>query len=117
VGTLFIRSLPVDCIIGIHPHERASRQRLLISLTLGTDFSAMATDDDIEQALDYTVLADRIETFARTGHFRLIETLAERLADDLFEPPMENLEIEVIKPAALENTREVGVRVERTRKA
>lgn len=117
MGTLFIRSLPVDCIIGIHAHERASRQRLLISLTLSTDFTRAAASDDIEQALDYTALADRVESFTQQGRFKLIETLAERLAEDLFEPHIQSLEIEVIKPAALENTREVGVRVTRNRRA
>lgn len=117
MGTLFIRSLPVDCIIGIHPFERASRQRLLISLTLSTDFSKAAADDDIECALDYTALANRIEAFAQDGQFKLIETLAERLADELFQPPIDSLEIEVVKPAALAITRQVGVRTERPRRA
>lgn len=109
MGSLFIRSLPVHCIIGVHPHERASRQRLLISLTLETDFSAAAAGDDIDQAVDYSALAADIEAFAREGQFQLIETLAERLADRLFQPPITELRIEVLKPAALEQTREVGV--------
>ena len=116
MGTLFIRSLPVDCIIGIHPFERGSRQRLEISLTVSADFSAAAAADDIDSAIDYTALASRIETFAQEGKFLLIETLAERLADELFEPPMESLEVEIIKPAALETTREVGVRTHRNRR-
>ena len=116
MGTLFIRSLPVDCVVGIHPFERASRQRLLISLTLSVDFDAAAQGDRIEHAIDYTNLAARIESFARVGRFNLIETLAERLADELFEPPIRSLEIEVVKPAALETTREVGVRTERPRR-
>jgi dihydroneopterin aldolase len=115
VGKLFIRSLPVDCVIGIHPFERASRQRLFISLTLETDFTGAAAEDDIEQAIDYTDLAARIEAFAQKGQFQLIETLAERLADDLFKPPISALEIEVSKPAALETTREVGVCTARPR--
>ncbi len=117
MGTLFLRSLPVDCIIGVHPFERASRQRLFISLTLSVDFRNAAAEDDIEHAVDYTALAGRIEAIAREGQFKLIETLAERLADDLFQPPIEHLEIEVVKPAALEQTREVGVRAVRTGKA
>jgi dihydroneopterin aldolase len=116
MGTLFVRSLPVDCIIGIHPFERASRQRLLISLTLTADFDAAAEGDEIKHAIDYTALAARIEAFARAGKFKLIETLAERLADELFEAPIKRLELEVIKPAALEQTREVGVRTERPRR-
>lgn len=114
MGVLFVRSLPVDCVIGIHPFERASRQRLFISLTLETDFTAAARTDDIGQAVDYVALSEEIAAFARNGRFALIETLAERLADHLFAPPMQRLELEIVKPAALGATREVGVRVHRT---
>jgi dihydroneopterin aldolase len=116
MGTLFVRSLPVECIIGIHPFERASRQRLLISLTLTADFEDAAERDEIEHTIDYTALAGRIEAFAQAGKFKLIETLAERLADELFEAPIKGLQLEIIKPAALEQTREVGVRTERPRR-
>jgi len=113
MGTLFIRDLPVDCVIGVHPFERASQQRLIISLSLETDFTAAARTDDIREALDYTALAEHIRDFARQGRFALIETLVERLADDLFEPPMQSLEIEAVKPAAVSGTRVVGVRTRR----
>jgi dihydroneopterin aldolase len=114
VGTLFIRSLPIDCVIGVHPFERSSRQRLIISLTLETDFTEAARSDDIDRAVDYTKLSEEIAAFTREGRFALIETLAERLADHLFVPPMRSLELEIIKPAALGTTREVGVCVRRT---
>ena len=113
MGTLFVRSLPVECVIGVHAFERASRQQLLISLTLEMDFSRAAATDDVEHALDYVLLTERVSTFAAAGEFALIETLAERLADELFRPPIDALEVEVTKPAALASTREVGVRVTR----
>ena len=113
MGTLFIRELPVECVIGVHPHERGSRQRLLVSVTLETAFEAAAEHDDIARALDYVALADEIERVAIGGRFRLIETLAERLADALFDERMTRLEVEVRKPAALPRTRLVGVRAYR----
>lgn len=113
MGTLFIRDLPVECTIGVHPFERGSRQRLLISLTIGADFTEAAGSDDITRAIDYTALASRVESFAREGEYALIETLAERLADELFQPPMQTLEIEVQKPRALRHTPRVGVRTTR----
>ena len=109
MGTLFIRELPVVCVIGIHPFEQASRQTLLISLKAELDFSDAAARDDIKGAIDYVALASRIEAIGQEGKFALIETLAERLADDLFQPPMTTLEIEVQKPGALPQTRLVGV--------
>lgn len=114
MGRLFIRELPVDCIIGVHPDERSSRQQLLISLTLEMDFSAAAATDAVQQAIDYTALADKMIAIARQGRFQLIETLAETIADALFFPPIVWLEIEVQKPRAIAGTPQVGVQVTRT---
>ena len=110
MGTLFIRDLPVECVIGVHPHERNSRQRLLISIELHTSFREAAAADELAHALDYVALAETIERIATDGRFRLIETLAERIADALFDPRMHHLEVEVRKPAALPRTPHVGVR-------
>lgn len=115
MGTLFIRELPVHCVIGVHPHERASRQQLLINVTLTTSFVAAATSDTLEDATDYVDLAARIEQFAIAGRFRLIETLAERLADHLFDEDVARIDVEVWKPAALPGSRLVGVATSRQR--
>ena len=115
MGTLFVRELPVRCVIGVHPHERASRQQLLISVTLTTSFAAAAASDTLEHATDYVGLARRIEQFAIAGRFRLIETLAERLADDLFDEGIARIDVEVWKPAAVPGTRLVGVATSRQR--
>ena len=113
MGTLFIRELPVDCVIGVHSWERGSRQRLLVSLTLETSFRSAAARDLLEDAVDYVALAERIESIAVNGRYRLIETLAEHIADALFDDRMTRLEVEVCKPAALRATRHVGVRPSR----
>lgn len=115
MGTLFIRELPVECVIGIHPHERQSRQRLLISVELEIGFQDAAAADELGAAVDYVALAAKIEQIAIDGRFRLIETLAERIADALFDSRMQRLEVEVCKPAALPRTPNVGVRTHRLR--
>jgi dihydroneopterin aldolase len=115
VASVFIRELPVTCIIGVHPDERASRQRLLISVELETDFTRAAATDALEQALDYTDIAARIDARAREGRFHLLETLAERLATELLQDPVTRVTVEIEKPAALPSTRQVGVRIRRSR--
>ena len=110
MGTILIRELPVECVIGVHPHERRSRQRLLISVTVETPFRAAAENDELDHAVDYAALAERIEQIAVAGRFRLIETLAERIAEALFDARMRRLEVEVCKPAALPRTRLVSVK-------
>ena len=102
-------------MIGVHPHERVSRQRLLISVELETDISRPAASDRIEDALDYTAIAAAIERCAESGRYHLIETLAERLAVELMQETVSAITVEVQKPGALTGTREVGVRVKHSR--
>ena len=117
MGTVFIDKLCVECVIGIHAHERATRQRLLISVELDMDFRAAAAADDIDTAMDYVAVRELIETTAINGRFQLIETLAERLAEALMEEPVSNVRIEIQKPSALPGTSGVGVRTQRDRDA
>lgn len=115
MGTVFIRQLPVDCVIGVHPHERGSKQRLLVSVSLETDFSKAAKTDTLDDTVDYAAIATHIRTTAEDGQYRLIETLAEKLLSDLLKDPVTEVVVEIQKPAALTDTREVGVRTQRRR--
>jgi dihydroneopterin aldolase len=81
-----------------------------VSVVLETSFRAAAAADQLVDTVDYVSLAAKIEQIARDGRFHLIETLAERIADALFDSSMRRLEVEVCKPAALPRTRTVGVR-------
>ena len=113
--TIFIRRLPVTCIIGVHPHERTSQQQLIISVELDLDLDPAAASDQLEDTLDYDRVAQRIEQCAVNGRFQLIETLARHLADELLREPVSRIQIEIEKPAALVATRQVGVRIIRSR--
>ena len=100
--------------MGIHPHERASRQRLLIALELDVDFTAAAASDDLVDTVDYAAAARRITEMAVKGRYRLIEALAEAIADAFLEDPVTAVRVEVRKPAAVSGTRQVGVRASRS---
>ena len=115
MGTVFIRRLPVDCVIGVHPHERGSKQRLLVSVSLETDFSKAAQTDALADTIDYAAVAAHIRTSAQDGQYHLIETLAEKLLCDLLKAPIIEVVVEIEKPAALPDTRVVGVRAHRRR--
>lgn len=114
MGTIFIHDLPVECVVGLNLHERASRQRLLIGLELDVDFSAAAASDDLSDTVDYAAAARRVTDLAVSGRYRLIEALAEAIADALLEDPVTAVRVEVRKPAAVSATRQVGVRVSRS---
>jgi 2-amino-4-hydroxy-6-hydroxymethyldihydropteridine diphosphokinase/dihydroneopterin aldolase len=86
---------------GVLASERQDGQEFLIDAVLWLDTSAAAAADDLSLAADYSVIADRIVALASGPPVRLIETLAQRLADGcLTEPAVQQVEITVHKPHA-----------------
>ncbi|MDX1654630.1 MAG: dihydroneopterin aldolase [Candidatus Competibacteraceae bacterium] len=109
---VFIRQLKVETVIGVHDWERRIRQTVVLDLELGWDTTA--GEDDLERALDYSKVAERVRTFVEDSRFQLVETLAERLAALLlgeFQLPW--LKLTLAKPGAVRGAREVGVIIER----
>lgn len=113
---VFIQSLHIETIIGVHAFEQNAPRPLLIDLEMGTDIREAASSDRIRDAVDYSAVADAIAKFAAGRRFQLLETLAETLARMLFERfPIASLSLSIGKPGAVEAARTVGVRISRRR--
>jgi 7,8-dihydroneopterin aldolase/epimerase/oxygenase len=86
---------------GVLEHERRDGQEFVIDAVLWVDSRAAAADDDLSLTVDYGAVAGRLVRLAGDPPVRLIETLAQRLADGcLSEPGVEEAEITVHKPQA-----------------
>ena len=117
IGTAGLQGLRVECLVGIHPHERATPQSVLFDIELDYDFAAAATGDAIEAAVDYTAVASQVTELAIRRQFQLIETMAEESAALLLSrfPQVSRVKIEIRKPAAVPAAECSFVRVERMR--
>ena len=85
---MFLRDLVLTASIGVHPHEHAAPQRVRINVDLGVeDDGARALSrqpvgrDELARVVDYEKLAERVRGIVAAGHVRLVETLAERIAE------------------------------------
>jgi 7,8-dihydroneopterin aldolase/epimerase/oxygenase len=67
-------------VIGIFDWERRVTQAVSIDLDMSADVARAAASDDIADALNYKDVAKRIASFTADSRFRLVETLAERIA-------------------------------------
>lgn len=116
-GTTGLKNLRVDCIVGIHPHERAATQTVRLDVELDYDFAAAAASDAIGDAVDYTAVAAAVTELLQSSRFQLIETLAERTAALLLAqlPGVSVVRLEVRKPAAVPAADCSFVRLERRR--
>jgi dihydroneopterin aldolase len=86
---------------GVLDTERRDGQEFLVDAVLWLDTSAAAASDDLALTVNYAALADRLAAIVTGPPVRLIETLAQRLADAaVAEPLVREVEITVHKPHA-----------------
>jgi dihydroneopterin aldolase len=116
---VFVRDLTVQARLGIFPKEVAAPQRVVIGIELlVTDDAAPAGvgPDRLERVVDYGAVANRAREVATSGHTRLAETLAERIAVACLEDPrVQAVRVTVEKPDIIPQVGAVGVSVERRR--
>ena len=118
MDTIFIRDIKVNAIIGVYPKEQqAGPQPLLIDIafSMGALFNTAA--DDLKDSVDYVQLVEKMLAFVTPSRYRLIETLADRLARAMLNEfrRIEWLRLTLRKPNALTYTPQVGVIIERRR--
>ena len=113
---IFLRGLTAECIIGFIDWERRVKQTVVIDLELPVDCRRASISDDVADTVDYKRVAKRVLAYVEASEFKLVETLAHRLALLLLEEfGLEWVRISLNKPGAIRNSRDVGVVVERTR--
>jgi dihydroneopterin aldolase len=96
-----LRGLRVFGYHGVLDSERRDGQEFAIDVVLWLDTSAAAASDDLGLTADYAALADRLAAIVAGPPVRLIETLAQRLAEAaLAQAQVREVEITVHKPHA-----------------
>lgn len=112
-----MRDLQVDCIVGIHPHERVTPQRVCVDLEFDYDFAAAAASDAISDVVNYDAAVAQASAIIVERRFQLIETMAEAVADHLLAShrEVETVRVEIRKPAAVPGAAGSFVRIARDR--
>ena len=111
---IFLRELKVTTLIGIYEREKVVPQTLQIDLDIALPNSRACVSDNIEDALDYADVAKHLQTVLSEGHFSLMETLAEHIAQIIltdFNAPW--VKVSVAKLQAIRNCKMVGICIER----
>jgi len=111
---IYVNGLKCPCTIGVWEWEKAIKQTLTFDIELATDTSKAAENDDLEDALDYQAVTQRIQQFCNDNSFQLIETLVEKLASliiEEFKTPWVRIKLD--KGQAVKGLKNVGVIIER----
>jgi N6-L-threonylcarbamoyladenine synthase len=113
---IFLRGLTSECIIGFIDWERRVKQTVVLDLELPVDCARAAASDEVADTLDYKKVAKRVLSFIEASEFKLVETLAHRLALTVLEEfALPWVRVSVNKPGAIRGSRDVGVTIERVR--
>ncbi len=102
---------------GVHDEERKLGQRFLVDVELQVNLQPFETSDDLAAGVDYSQVHAAVLEIGTGDRFRLIETLANRIASTLLRrfPPIRQATVRVTKPAPPLPGILAGVSVEVTR--
>ena len=115
---IHIRDLALRCIIGLYPEERDKKQDVIINVTLETDLRPAGLSDDLNDTVDYKAIKLNILDFVENSSFKLIESLAEGIAQICLDAPkVQGATVTIDKPGALRFCKSVAVEVTRKRTA
>jgi dihydroneopterin aldolase len=82
---IHIEQLEVLGRVGVAENERAEAQRLVINVTAWPRQSFAALRDEISATANYSIMAGEITTIVENAVCKLIETLANNIAQQLLE--------------------------------
>jgi 7,8-dihydroneopterin aldolase/epimerase/oxygenase len=113
---IFIHALKTETIVGIFDWERQVKQTVVMDIEFSADIRKAALSDSIDDTLNYKGVAKRVLAFVEESSFHLVETLAEHIAMLILEEfAVSWVSIALSKPGAIRSSRDVGVKLERTR--
>lgn len=114
-----VRGLELLLYCGVLPEEQARQQPFLFDVDLYLDLTEAATTDNLSATADYGPLVDLLSTTLAEERFQLLERLAARVTELVFEhaPVISAVTVTVrkIRPPLAAHVDTTGVRVHRAR--
>jgi len=110
---IIISDLEVFYRVGVPEEERATPQRLLISVEMTRDVSAAAAADDLATTIDYYAVTRRLLKLGEGRSWKLLEKLAADIAGLIlaeFKPDIVSVEV---KKFIISEARHVAVQLTR----
>ena len=97
---IVLRGLVFEGRHGYRDEERANPQPIEVDVALSLDLHPAGSSDDLEQSVDYSAVASQIGRVIESTSLRLIESIAEAIAEELLaaHPAVEEVEVRVHKP-------------------
>ena len=118
MDTLILKDCRFDCIIGVFPGERKTKQPIIIDAELSLDIRKTAKSDSMKDALDYRDVHGLMKEHVRKSKYFLIEAMAENLAQAMLKKfPIQSVTLTVKKPKPMQKRGGAwaGIKITRSR--
>ena len=86
VTTLFLEDIVRDVDIGVHDFEIGNPQKIRFDMYVIMSNIQNPLNDDLNEVLNYEYLIKSLENILSLGRFSLLETLANRLLEEVSSP-------------------------------
>ena len=114
VRRVFVQDFELIGSVGVYEHERRYQQRVVVSVELDIVDDYDGQSDELGAVYDYDHAIRAIRETVESGHFNLLETMAERIAAVCLEPrEVLSVRVRIVKPDVLIACRAVGIEIER----
>ena len=115
-GRILLQGIQFYGYHGVYEEERRLGQRFLVDVELRLDLTGAEDWDDVSLSVDYSQVHAAVLEIGTRQQFKLLETLAARIASTLLERfPIQRVTVRATKPAPPFPGTLAGVSVEVTR--
>lgn len=117
---IIIKNLKLFCYHGVNPEEKEDGQNFIFDIVAGVDLTSPCETDNVDDTVSYAKMIKTIRRVSLSQKDDLIERVAQRIVDALFEEyeKIKTLKVTVKKPEApmKADFEYVAVEIERERK-
>ena len=112
---ILIRDFVLAFSVGAYDHEHKARQRVRINVTLDATVDPTEPVDGLKRVISYGKIVADIRRLSASGHFTLVETLAERIAAAALADPRARRVVVRVEKLDIFPDLVAGVEIERER--
>ena len=114
--TVLIKDFIIYEIIGIHNHEKVSKQKIIFNIVIDVNQNIFPDENNLSSIVDYEKITNRLENLAKNKKYNFLESLAEDSFSEIFsDNRINSVKIKIEKPDAIANAKSVGVEVFKSR--
>jgi dihydroneopterin aldolase len=115
MARITIVDLEVHYCVGVGDAERATPQRLLLTVDMTLDFSGAALTDRVEKTINYQRVVDALLQFGDGRSWKLLEKLVSNIADHIMAAYQPDSVVVEVKKFVIPQARYVAVSMTRGR--